>query len=54
MLGSSAVEAIHLTREMMEYYRIRKRELHMIFVDLEKANDKVSIKVVKYISCEST
>nr|GEV47439.1 hypothetical protein [Tanacetum cinerariifolium] len=37
MLGRSSVEAIHLIRSLIEKYRERLRDLHMAFLDLEKA-----------------
>ncbi|GJZ37483.1 hypothetical protein Tco_0583674 [Tanacetum coccineum] len=43
----STTEAIHILRSLMEKYRERQRDLHMAFLDLEKAYDSVpqSLKV---------
>jgi len=44
--GRSMIEVIHLVRCPMECYRDRKRDLHMIFIDLEKAYNRVRRKVL--------
>ncbi|GJR07719.1 retrovirus-related pol polyprotein LINE-1 [Tanacetum coccineum] len=41
MSGWSTTEAIYLLRSLMEKYRERQRDLHMAFLDLEKAYDSV-------------
>ena len=41
------VEVIHLIRQMMEYCRARKGDLHMNFIDFEKAYGKVSKQVLR-------
>ena len=41
MLGRSSIAAIHLIRKLIELYRDRKKDLQMIFIDIEKAYDSV-------------
>ena len=41
MPGRSTTEAIHVLRRLMEKYRERKKDLYMVFIDLEKSHDNI-------------
>lgn len=38
----STMEAINLLRRLMEHYKDKERDLHMVFIDLEKTHDRVA------------
>ena len=41
------MEAIFVMRQLQEKYREKKKRLYCIFVDFEKAFDRVSIAVIR-------
>ena len=41
MLGRSTMEAIHILRRLIERFRVAEKDLHMVFIDLEKAYNRV-------------
>ncbi|KAG5588721.1 hypothetical protein H5410_049155 [Solanum commersonii] len=46
MSGHSTIEVTHLAQILMEKYKERKRDLHMVFTYLEKVYDKVPREVL--------
>jgi hypothetical protein len=40
------MEAIFLVRQLMERYKAQKKDMHMVFIDLEKAYDKTTRNVL--------
>jgi hypothetical protein len=53
MQGRSTMEAIFLMRQLMERCREQKKDMHMFFIDLEKAYDKMPRNVMWWL-CRST
>jgi hypothetical protein len=49
MSGRSTMKAIFLIRQLMERCREQKKNLHMIFIDLKNAYDKVSMNVMWWV-----
>jgi hypothetical protein len=45
----STMEVIFLIRQLMKRWREQKKDLHIIFIDLEKAYDKVLMNVMWWI-----
>ena len=46
MLRRLTIEAIYLLQDLMKRYQSRGRDLHIVFIDLEKACDRVLKKTL--------
>ena len=46
MPSRSTMVVIYLLRRMIEKYREKKRDIHMVFINLEKVYDKVSRDII--------
>ena len=48
MLEIGTIDAMFILRKMQEKYRVKGKKLYMCFVDLEKAFDRASRKVLEW------
>ena len=46
--GRGTTDAIFIVRQLQERFRAKRRPLYCVFVDLEKANDRVPREVVRW------
>lgn len=43
------MEAIHILRRFTERFRETKRDIHIVFIDLEKAYDRITKEVIRQV-----
>ena len=48
MSGKSTIDSIFILRQLQEKYREKKKKLYHVFVDLEKAFDRVPREVIEW------
>ena len=48
MFSRETTDALFVVQRMQEEYRDKKKKLYMCFVDIEKAFDRISIKVMEW------
>ena len=46
MPSRSTMEVIYLLRRAIEKYREKKRDIHIVFIDLEKVYDRVPLDII--------
>ena len=46
MPGRSTTKEVHLIRRLMKLYMERKKDLHIVFIDIEKAYDRIPCEVL--------
>ena len=49
MPGQSTTEAIHILRRLIERFKASKKDLHIVFIDLEKGYDRVPSDVFWWV-----
>ena len=48
MKGKGTTDAIFMARQMQENFRVKGKKLYFVFVDLEKAFDRVPTEVISH------
>ena len=49
MPGRSTMEAIYLLRRVIEKYKEKKRDIHMVFIDLEKTYNRAPRDIIWWV-----